>query len=84
MLIFNFNFCINSIIARPKKPPLRDEADMSVLSPILQTTSSPTFVPDEITSPPEGLCALSVNPQLDTDLNKDSGFRFGMLIEKSI
>eukprot|EP00102_Acyrthosiphon_pisum_P016424 XP_008187385.2 PREDICTED: laminin subunit alpha [Acyrthosiphon pisum] len=62
---------------KPKKPPLRDEADMSILSPFLQTTLSPTLVPDEITYPPVGLCALSLNPQLDTDLNKDSGFRFG-------
>jgi len=51
---------------------------MSLLSPILQITPSPALVPDEITSPPVGLCALSVNPQLDTGLNKDSGFRFGM------
>lgn len=76
MLIF---YCNNSVIVKPKKPPLRDEADMSIMSPFLQTTLSPTLVPDEITYPPVGLCTLSVNPQLDTDLNKDSGFRFGIL-----
>lgn len=65
------------------KPPLRDELDMSMLAPILQTTASSTLVPDEITTKPTlpvGLCALSVNPQVDTDINKDSGYRFGMLI----
>jgi len=50
-----------------------------MLSSNIQTTPSPIFVPDEITHPPVGSCALPINPQLDTDLNKDSGFRFGML-----
>uniref|UniRef100_A0A2H8TTK7 Laminin subunit alpha n=2 Tax=Melanaphis sacchari TaxID=742174 RepID=A0A2H8TTK7_9HEMI len=61
------------------KPPLRDEIDMSMQAPIQQTTSS-TLAPDEITtkpSAPVGLCALSVIPQIDTDVNKNSGFRFG-------
>jgi len=65
------------------KPPLRDEIDMSMLAPILQTTVTPILVPDEITTKPTlpvGLCVLSVNPQVDTDVNKESGFRFGMLI----
>jgi len=65
------------------KPPLRDDTDVIMQAPILQTTSSPTIGPDEITTKPTlpvGLCALSANPQEDTDVNTDNGFRFGMLV----
>lgn len=62
---------------------MEDDENIIMRSPTLQTTASPTLAPEEITtkpSPPVGLCALSVNPQEDTDINKNSGFRFGMSI----
>lgn len=52
------------------------------MTSILPTTLSPIVTPDETTTkhaPPIGLCALPVNPEHDTNLNKDSGFRFGII-----
>lgn len=58
---------------------------MTVAPVVLQTTSSPTVAPVEITTtkrtPPPSLCALPVNPQEDTaDMNTVNGFRFGTRI----
>lgn len=51
------------------------------MSPVT-STHSPMLSPIEITTlrtTPEGLCALPENPGADPDVNKNSGYRFGML-----
>jgi hypothetical protein len=70
----------NIILDKPK-PPLRDEGDVT-MAPALPTTLPPMLSPNEINTQrtaPVGLCALPENPREDPDVNKNSGYRFGML-----
>lgn len=59
-----------------------DDPDVTS-TPTSTTKLLTTVAPEETTTkrtPPVGLCVLPSNPQEDTDANKDSGYRFGMLI----
>lgn len=54
--------------------------DDTTIAPVAQTTLSvPVEAATTFTSP-IGFCALGVNPVEDSDLNDESGFRFGKSI----
>lgn len=76
-----YNIILPTVLARPK-PPLHDDSDVTS-APTPQATPLPTVASTEATtkhSPPVGLCALPSNPQEDTSMNKNGGYRFGMWI----